>query len=756
METQPPVVNFDKYWHLLKRHGLSALGIFIHIFVISLFLLSLKRPSYEAEGKLSFQRNNTISSLTGVGTEIGKLEPLVHDKSNPVNTEAEIIRSIPVVQKTINKLKLQNDKGETLKSKEFLKHLTIKEVKGSDVLQVSYRDSNPQTSADVVNTLMHIYLEQNISFYRVEVAAARKFIEKQLPTAETVVRKADAELRRFKEKNQIVVLPEEATKGVEMIADLEKKISDTQSRIADVNAQSQSIRKQLKMNSPQAITMTSLSQSEGVQDILKEIQHLESQITAKKTVLQDKHPEIIKLKTQLAGLRELQKNRISEVVGSPHSKVKGNLQIGELQQTLSAKLAELESTRLGLVSEVSTLSKLEADYKQRLKRLPQLEQQQRELERKLQAAQSTYSMLLQKLQESRIAENQNVGNARIISAAQVPEDPVSSPIVIFLSAGLIATLGALATIYILEVTDKSVKTIDEAKELLGMTLLGVIPSFSKSQKSTQHNEESESDSPKLIMRDTPCSPSSEAYRMLRANLKFIRADKKLKVIVITSSVPKEGKSTVAANLAIAMAQMESKVLLVDGDLYSPVQHHIWELPNAKGLSNVIVGQAEITTAVKKVMDSLDVLTAGVLPPCPGSLLDSKRMATLIENFTDNYDFVIVDAPSLNVAADAATLGQMADGVLFIVRPGVVNSVDATSARELLEKSGQNVLGQVVNGVISQKKSRSYYMKEEYYQQKRADLMNNVTEKQDRLDGVEEAGNVCSSTMDFLPAKDLPM
>ncbi|OUL27229.1 polysaccharide biosynthesis tyrosine autokinase [Nostoc sp. 106C] len=712
MESHTAYLTFDKYWQILKRRWIRSLGVFIPVFLLSLLASSLKKPSYEAEGKLLFQRTNTISSLTGVGAEIGKLEAVAQDqKTNPLNTEAEIIRSVPLVQETITRLVLKNDKGMVLKSKEFLEQLTVKEIKGTDILQVSYRDRYPEKSAKVVNTVMNAYLEHNVSSRRKEAAAARQFLQKELPNAELIVRKAEAELAKFKDKNRVVSLQEEATKAVEVITDLQKQLGESQSQIANVNAQAEDIRKQLRMNSQQAVATTSLSQSSGVQDILKEIQQVESQLAARRTILQNSHPEIINLETRLDSLKRILQQRIKQVVGTTQPQVNGNLQIGALQQQLTTELIRLESTRLGLIGQVAALSNLQAAYKQRLNTLPRLEQQQRQLERKVQASQSTYLLMLQKLQESQIAENQNVGNASLISEAQVPDQPISSPMVSYLSAGLLAILAAVATMYILEVRDKSIKTVDEAKDLLGLTLLGVIPSFGKSKKYTRGNEELELYSSRLIVRDTPRSPISEAYRMLRANLKFMSADKELKVIVITSSVPGEGKSTVAANLALAMAQMERKVLLVDADLHRPVQHKIWDLTNTQGLSNVIVGQAEIKTAINKVMDSmdnLDVLTAGVVPPSPASLLDSKRMASLMQSFAVNYDFVIIDAPSLNVAADAATLGQMADGVLFVVRPGVVDSVHAAIACDILEKSGQNVLGQVVNAVIPQNESHSYY------------------------------------------------
>lgn len=708
MNTIESSPNFKHYWLIFKRRWLSALTVFVSVFVLLSIVAIFKKPSYLAEGKLKFERTNTTSTLTGVGTEIGKLEPLVQDKSNPLYTEAEVIRSVPVVNKTLSKLKLKDEHGLPLKSKVFLKRLTVKESTGADVLDISFKDMNPGTAAKVVNTIMAIYLEHNISAHRAQAAAARKFLEKQVPNAELIVRKAEAELARFKEKYQVVSLQEEVNQAVGIIAELQKQISTTQYNLANVDAQSQAIRKQLGMNAQYAVTMTSLSQSSGVQDLLKEVQQLESQLAAKGTVLQDDHPQIIDLKEKLKSLKELLQQRITMVAGTTQPQPNQNFQLGLLQQQLSGKLVELESTRLGLANQVNTLFRLQTAYKERLNNLPRLEQYQRQLERKVQAAQSTYSLLLQKLQESQIAENQNVGNASLISPAEVPQEPTTSLKMLYLIAGLLSSLAALASVYVLEARDKSIKTVDEAKELLDLTLLGIIPVAGKPKKALRGYEELELDSQKIVVRDTPRSPMSEAYRMLRANLKFMSADKELKVIVVTSSVPKEGKSTVATNLAVAMAQTERKVLLIDGDLHRPTQHKIWGLTNSQGLSNLIVGQAEIKKAIKSVMDNLDVLTSGVVPPSPASLLDSKRMAALMETFAANYDFVIVDAPSLNVAADAATLGQMADGVLFVVRPGVVDAVNAAFAKELLEKSGQNVLGQVVNGVISQNEPYSYY------------------------------------------------
>jgi polysaccharide biosynthesis transport protein len=716
MELQESSISLEKYWTILKRRWRATLFITISVFVIAQLAISLKKPIYLAEGKLRFQRNNATSSITGLGTEIGKLDPLMQ-QSNPINTEVEVIRSLPIIATTISRLNLKDSKGVQLKTKIFLKNLTVKDIKGADVLQIAYTHTSPSTAAQVVNELIKIYLEQNVSSRRAEAAAARQFIEKQLPKAELVVRKTESELAEFKEKNKVVSLQEEANTAVQVIGDLQLRINDTQSQLANFDSQSQIISQQLGMNPKQALAMTSISQISGVQDILKEIQQLQSQLANRQTVLQNNHPQIIDLKDKITSLNKVIDNRIFQALGQNKLQTKSNLQLSALQQQLSSRLVELESNRLGLASQANSLLKLQFAYKQRLNNLPKLEEQQRQLDRKLQAAQSTYSLLLQKLQESRIAENQNLGNATKISEAEIPDEPTSSAMISYLSSGLLSILAALMTIYILEIKDKSIKTVDEAKELLGLALLGVIPTISNFKPSSRKNEEIESYNQRIIIRDFPRSFISEAYRMLRANLNFISADKELKVIIVTSSVPQEGKSTVAANLATAIAQMDRQVLLIDGDLHRPVQHKIWDLMNNQGLSNLIFKQEEITTTIKKVMPNLDVLTSGIVPPSPAALLDSQRMAALMANFSDKYDFVIVDTPALTVAADAVTLGQMADGVLLVVRPGVVDSVNATFAKELLAKSGQNVLGQVVNGIIIKNEPHSYYyfQKEDYSQ-----------------------------------------
>ncbi len=582
MESKEAIdIELQKLWLVVKRRWLPAVGMFSCGVGLAVVVASLPKPVYEAQGKLLFKLNQT-SALTQLGEEIGELEAITA-KSNPLNTEMEIIRSVPFVEKTVSALNLRNEQGVPLKPEFLATQIKLKNIPLTDVLQVSYESTNPQEAAAVVNKLMSLYIQNNLQTNRAEAVAAGDFIAMQLPKTEATVRQAEAALRQFKEQNQVVALDQEAKSAVTIIKNLEDQINQAQAELADANARSAMLRQQVAMNSQQSIAMNTLNRSPGVQQVLAQVQQLEGELALQQTRFSDTHPTIQALNNKRDALQAVLQERIAAAVGSQKQVAAENLQTGELKQRLLADLVKSEEQRLGLASRVASLTNSQSLYKQRVNILPKLEQYQRELERRLAAAQSTYEVLLQKLQEVRVAENQNIGNVRIIEPALVPKTASSRQklLILVLGNGL-AILLATATVLILEVSDTSIKTLKEARELFGYTLLGSIPYFGK--KVTPRHTDQEWAIPELPVQHLPRSPSSEAYRMLQANLKFLGSDRALKAIVVTSSVPKEGKSTVSANLAAAIAQLGRRVLLVDADMRAPVQHHIWELTNAAGLS----------------------------------------------------------------------------------------------------------------------------------------------------------------------------
>lgn len=732
MESTETGIGFQEYWQILKRRWLPALAVFASVLALTTYSTLKEKPIYEAEGKLLFKKTTPGSTLTELGKEMGQLTPAA-EQSNPLTTEIELIRSVENIEKTISILQLKDAKNTPLKIKDFLKNLTVASIRGADILTVSYKDKKPKIAADVVKTMMDFYIDNNQKVNRLEAVSIRQFIETKLPQSDKNMRKAAADLSKLKEYNKIVNLEEEAKSAVVVMAELESQIDQANSEFLKATAKSKAFEKELQMNPQQALTASNLSQSSTVQEALKEYKQIERQLAVEQNRYVDSSPIVIRLETKKATMKALLDKQIQQVLGGQQQSPNQSLQIGEVKPKLIEEFIKVDVERQGLAQRVTILSNALAGYKQRVKALPRLEKEKRQLERKLQESEADYEELQKKLQQIRITENQQVGNARIVQRPSVPEEPVASrKSLLLVSGSLLGTLLGIVVAILLESQDKSVKTIEEARELFGFTLLGVIPFYKKPEKNPRRNswrlksaEEDLQLSPRqIVVRDTPHNSSSAAYRMLQANLRFLSSDKELKVIVVSSSLPQEGKSTVSANLAVAIAQLGRKVLLVDADMHCPTQHGIWELPNQVGLSNVIVGQAGFGDAIAQVMDNLDVLPCGVIPPNPMALLDSQRLTLLIKQFSASYDAVIIDAPSLNVAAEALILGNKADGMLLVVRPGVLNSGTVAFAKELLKKSSQHVLGLVVNGVIPKNEPHShYYFTNESYAQEQSPNVN---------------------------------
>ena len=221
---------------------------------------------------------------------------------------------------------------------------------------------------------------------------------------------------------------------------------------------------------------------------------------------------------------------------------------------------------------------------------------------------------------------------------------------------------------------------------------------------------------KIVMLTDKTSVSAEAYRTLRTNIEFSSVDKKLKVLTVTSSVPEEGKSMIARNLAIAFAENGKKTLLLDSDLRRPTQHKDFKLPNSVGFVNVIVGTSSKEEAIQKnIVENLDILTSGMVPPNPSELIGSEKNKEFFESLKEDYDVVIVDSPPLLAVTDAQILTTLYDGTIIVVRYGKTKKDELERSNELLEKVHGNILGVVMCDIPEDDESYHYYA---YEKQKR--------------------------------------
>lgn len=711
-------IDFQKYWLILKRHWLPSSVVFLSVFSLATAFAVTRTPVYEASGKLLLKKQNPASALvTDAAAKIGRLEAIDNLNSSAIDTEVEVLTSTPIIEKAIKELDIRNPDGELVAPRAIWSGLTVKVVGGTDVLQISYSSEKSEETSEVVNKIMDIYMENNIAFNKSAAVSARVFIVEELPKVESNLLEAETALRRFKEDNNIVNLEIEAREAVKTISELDTLMKRTQGSLADVTARLASFQSKVGMTSSEALIATKLSQAPTVQRALAELQSVQQQLSVQQTRYRQQHPIITNLKRQEAALNLILKEQIEQVIGSREQLPAEILRIGDLEQKLTTELIYAEAQRAGLINQVETILRARESYRDRAGNIPKLQARLQYLERQLNAAQSTYNILLKNLQEVQILENQNVGNARVISYASTPLYPVGPSKKIFLAVGIIGGgMLYIVTAFLLELVDPSLKTIKEIRELFKYTGVGIIP-YVKAPGFSFIKRRKEERIPILPVKDNPQSLISESYRMLQANLRFLRPDKPLKVIAVTSSVSQEGKSTVSANLAVTMAQLGCRVLLIDADLRHPMQHHVWGLTNSAGLSDVIVRKTEVDMAVIEVMDNLEILPSGAIPPNPLTLIESQRMDSLIKEFEREYDLIIIDTPPLVIMADAVILGKLVDGILLVARAGVVDTVSGLAAKDLLMRTKVDVLGVVVNGVIVENEPDSYFHHaREYYQQ----------------------------------------
>ena len=318
--------------------------------------------------------------------------------------------------------------------------------------------------------------------------------------------------------------------------------------------------------------------------------------------------------------------------------------------------------------------------------------QQTTLQAQITTWQGTYAQLISNLQKG------TPNYLSVMEPAQLPVSPVgprgAQNVMLAAAIGLaLSVCGA----FLMEYIDDTVHSAEDVRKDLGLAVIGSIADIKGKDYAS-----------KLMPIKQPRSPVAEAYRMLRTNLQFSDIDHPRRVLLMTSCGPLEGKSVTAANLSIVMAQSGKRVILVDADLRRPMQHKVFELEDAFGLTTILLNPSMPLDDVLQAtsVPNLRVLTCGPIPPDPSELLSSKRMADVITTLRQEADIVIFDTPPALVVTDASALSTRADGVLLVVQAGRTRRTAAKQAKEALVAVGANIVGVVLNRLEVQ--HGSYY------------------------------------------------
>lgn len=325
----------------------------------------------------------------------------------------------------------------------------------------------------------------------------------------------------------------------------------------------------------------------------------------------------------------------------------------------------------------------------------------RRLERTLSLYEQIYFTSISSLENLNLTQLQSTPNVVQVEPATVPGRPFAPrPMQ---NAGLYGAVGLLSMAgiaFLVEYLDDTIKTPDDVKNVLGLPVIGFIGDMDESLVKRKEGRRN------VFVLDQPRSPISEAFRSIRTSLEFYSIDAPLQLLIVTSSGPEEGKTTVATNLAAILARGNRKVLLLDIDLRRPNVHNLTGLPNRIGVSDLLRGKKQFEDVIQVYPDveNLHIITSGSLPPNPAELVASNKMKTIIEALKKHYDMIVIDTPPA-IVTDAQILASIADGVIYVLRPGKTRLVAARTPLEEFERVSANMIGVVMNRIP---KNRGYY------------------------------------------------
>ncbi len=579
------------------------------------------------------------------------------------------------------------------------------------IVNIRYESADTQLVHMVPNRLAREFILDRQEVRKTEARSTVDFLEEQLDTLRIQLSAAEEALQTFKEEGQIVSLAAEASAQVTQLAALQAERNQInaerqalQELVDEIEAEAAAADPTAASPYRRMISFPSLFTNQAISELLRSLNTLDQQRGAllERRTAQD--PEVQNLTQRIRDLEQ--------------------------------QLRSITTTYLqGLNNQVSSYDETLSRFSRELEQIPGEEVQVMRLEREQQVLEEIYTLLQTRLQEARIAQAVEDPSVRVVDAAVLPVEPIKPRKALNLALALV--LGGMLGVglaFTREYMDDTIHTREDIQSASGgVPVLGLIPrirgaGFTNGRRKVSKKERRgeatgvEALEGRLVTGKDPRNPVSEAYRSLRTNITFANPDQPPKILVFTSPLPRDGKSTTAANLAITLSQQGSSVLLVDGDLRRGVLNTVFGLPREPGLSELLVGTNGFAETLQTVdlgeSGTMDFLSTGTLPPNPAELLGSQRMVDLMAHMSNIYDLVIVDAPPLTVVTDAAVVGTKADGVVMVSRASYTEKGAITYSMEQLRNVRANVIGTVLNDVDYRRDGRynTSYGKYGYYYQ----------------------------------------
>lgn len=556
-------------------------------------------------------------------------------------------------------------------------------------MSISMKGKNPELLTRSVNRLAEFYVTEILSMRDRDTRLRRKVLDQSLAAADKNLREAEADIQNFRQRFPVSLDAEKSALLTRLQA-LDKELAEI----------------------PQQI--------ETLENLFEKLESAKNDSSDNRTV-----KFVIHQLCNFPGLINQPSMAIlKETLSDQENAYKADLEIYSESAPISKEhLKDIKST-YKLIEDLTRkhltylyARKLKvADLRNRsqseLSRFPAEESRLMELERRRKINESHYLSLFAEVQKSQIAEAVKMDYLGILDPAVRPKPTNGNKTQSILLGGLLGLFLGFSLSVLLEFLDKSIRTIDDVKSYLGLNVLGAIPNINfKDVLDYQDHEKVKHIDHLLVTHDYSPSPIGECYRALRTNLMYSKSIGQIRMLVLTSTEPGEGKSFTSVNLSIILAQQRTNTLLVDADLRRGVIHNTFGCPKEPGLTNYLTNSAPLSEIVNDTqIPNLSVIGCGSMIPNPSELLGSLQMRRFLEECRRKFDIVVFDTPPLSAATDAVVLGTQVDAVALVIRSKVTNKDIAKERLEIFKTIPANLIGIILNGSESDlvPDSYSYY------------------------------------------------
>ena len=698
IQEESPILQ---YWRVVLKQKWWIVAALIVVFALAVIKTLRTTPLYQATSKIAiFPENPNVLGFKDAEDSA----PIDYQYDVALETQAAILRSDALAMKVIETMRLDQDSrfagvgqasapigdAARLSSMDpdpariagllgaFRVGLSVQMIPNSRLVQISYTHPDPRLATEIVNGLVKTFIEENFKTKYESVTQTSEWLSKELADLRLKVETSQEKLVRYQKDHSILGIDEKQNIVTTKLDEINKELIAAQSD----RIQKESNYKFATSGDPSLFAKVSPEGSTGLLGKLREKEaDLNTQYAQATTQFGTGYPKVTELSNQLKQVR-------TEITAE-ETRMKDrllNVYLGALQREKLLASAFEEQKR-----EANTLNESAIEYSV--------------LKRDAESNRQLYDNLLQRLKEAGVSAGLRSSNIRVVDVARTPIYPIAPNVPRNLVLGLLLGLaGGIGLAFVLESLDRTVRNMEEVSAISTLPALGTIPifgnvSFRKRLKGVSIAD-GESEPPVLITYLRPKSEAAEAYRALRTSILLSSFGAPPKVILVTSALPQEGKTTISANSALVLAQGGSRVLLVDADLRRPGVGRLFDQRPRGGLSTLISGVNKVGDVVIPIADvpNLWILPAGPIPPQPAELLSSAVMKDHLARWRNEFDHIIIDSPPCLSVTDAVVLSPMADRVILVARSGQTTKLALRRACDLLLQVNARVMGIVLNAL----------------------------------------------------------